>query len=142
MKYNTDTAQKLLSEYLEACQRLKELSQLDFLGFSSDPHKVASAKYHLIIAIEAATDLCNHIIAGNSLRVPEDYADTFRIMGENGLIPKDFTITLEKMAKFRNRLVHRYWGVDTEFLYSILCDNLGDLDRFLVEMRAGLKGSS
>lgn len=142
MKYNADTAQKLLSEYLEACLRLRELSQLAFIDFSSDPHKVASAKYHLIIAIEAATDLCNYIIAKNSLRVPEDYADTFRIMGENSLIPPDFTSTLEKVAKFRNRLVHRYWDVDIEFLYSILCNNLSDLDRFLIEIRAGLKGNN
>jgi len=63
-------------------------------------------------------------------------------MGENSLIPPDFTSTLVKMAKFRNRLVHRYWDVDTEFLYSILCDNLSDLARFLVEIRAGLKGNS
>lgn len=139
MKFNADVVQKLLAEYLEACRRLKELSRLAFPDFAADPHKIASAKYHFIVAIEAATDLCNHIIARNSLRVPEDYADTFKVMGENNYISPDFTNTLTNMARFRNRLVHRYWDVDTEFLYTVLTGNLDDLDRFLIEIRAGLK---
>ncbi|MHB8918488.1 MAG: type VII toxin-antitoxin system HepT family RNase toxin [Desulfocucumaceae bacterium] len=142
MKFNADVVQKLLAEYLEACRRLKELSLLPLADFAGDPHKTASAKYHFIIAIESATDLCNHIIARNGLRVPEDYADTFRVMAENKCISTDFSGTLIKMAKFRNRLVHRYWNVDTEFLHNILTTNLGDLDRFLDEIRTRLNGKN
>lgn len=140
MKFNPDVVQRLLAEYLEACRLLKELSRLSFSAFSGDPHKVASAKYHFIVAIEAATDLCNHVIAKNGLRVPEDYADTFKVMAENNFFSRDFINTLVNMARFRNRLVHRYWDVDTEYLYSILAGNLGDLDRFLEEIRSGLSG--
>jgi len=142
LKFNPDAVQKILAEYLEACRRLKELAQLSFSALAADPHKIASSKYHFIIAIEAAIDLCNHLIAKNNLRVPEDYADTFRVMGENGLIDKDFIYDLANMARFRNRLVHRYWDIDTEQLYNILKNNLGDLDRFLHEIRSNLTKNS
>ena len=90
------------------------------------------------LAIEAALDLGNHLIARNNWRVPEDYADTFRVMGENGLLSKEFAEHLTHMARFRNRLVHRYWDVDPEQLYYILTNSLGDLDRFLAEVRSNL----
>lgn len=138
MKFNVDTVQKILAEYLEAEQRLKELAQLPLPDLAGDPHKIASAKYHLIIAIEAAIDICNHIIAKNNLRVPEDYADTFKVMVENQLITEDFSSNLTKMARFRNRLVHRYWDIDTQQLYNILKNNLVDLDRLLHEIRTNL----
>jgi uncharacterized protein YutE (UPF0331/DUF86 family) len=138
LKFNPDIVNKLLAEYMEACRLLKELSQLTYAELAGDPHKTASAKYHFIVAIEAATDLCNHIIARNGLRVPEDYSDTFRVMAENSYISGDFTTTLVNMAKFRNRLVHRYWDVDTKYLHGILTANLGDIDRFLDEIRSGL----
>ncbi|MCF8012339.1 MAG: DUF86 domain-containing protein [Clostridiales bacterium] len=139
MKFNPDIIQKILTEYLEACRRLKELGHLSYQELSNDPHKIASAKYHFIIAIEAAIDICNHIIAKNSLRVPEDYVDSFKIMVENGLIAEDFSSQLSHMARFRNRLVHRYWDIDTEQLHNILANNLDDLDRFLYEIRTNLK---
>lgn len=140
MKFNIDTVQKILAEYLEAKKQLEELAQLPLPDLAGDPHKIASAKYHLIIAIEAAIDICNHIIAKNNLRVPEDYADTFKVMVENQLITEDFSSNLTKMARFRNRLVHRYWDIDTQQLYNILKNNLVDLDRFLHEIRTNLAG--
>lgn len=117
MKFNGDRMHSILSEYLQAVKRLEELAALKEEEFLADPHKVASAKYHLVICIEAAIDLSNHLIAKKRLRVPEDYADTFRIMGENGLFPQDFVPKLTAMAGFRNRLVHRYWDVDNKKVF-------------------------
>ena len=92
---------------------------------------VASAKYFLIVAIEAAIDLCTHVIARNKLRVPNDYADTFRVMEEEGLLSKGLVERLVEMAKFRNRLVHIYWEVDNEVVYEILQDDIRDIEAFV-----------
>lgn len=136
MKFNGDRMKSILSEYLQGVKRLEELAALKEEEFAADPHKVASAKYHLVICIEAAIDICNHIIAKNRLRVPEDYADTFRIMGENGLFSQDFLPKLFAMTGFRNRLVHRYWDVDSKKVYSILQENLPDLYQLINELKA------
>lgn len=101
--------------------------------FISDPHKLGSAKYHFIVAIEGSLDLCNHIIAKNRYRTPEDYADTFQVLYEQGVFTKEFTDTLKKMARFRNRLIHLYWEVSEEELYQILQQRLSDIDLFLKE---------
>ncbi len=139
MKYNSDVLQKILTEYLEASQRLKELAALPYNEWFTDPHKVASTKYHLILAIESAIDICNHIIAKNNFRVPEDYADTFKVMAENNVISEAFSNNLINMARFRNRLVHRYWDIDMKKIYEILSYNLDDLNCFLNEIRSSLQ---
>jgi len=40
------------------------------------------------------------------------------------------------MARFRNRLVHIYWDVDTAELRRILETRLGDFNRYLSEIGA------
>ncbi|MBI3742300.1 MAG: DUF86 domain-containing protein, partial [Chloroflexi bacterium] len=52
------------------------------------------------------------------------------VLGENKLFPEDFTRTLEKMAGFRNRLVHVYSNVDDKIVHEFLRTRLGDLELF------------
>ncbi|WP_083758461.1 HepT-like ribonuclease domain-containing protein [Methanospirillum hungatei] len=42
----------------------------------------------------------------------EDYADTFLVIAENGVLKRDEAHHLGEMARFRNRLVHQYWRID------------------------------
>lgn len=139
MEINEDKVRKLSHEFKKAFTRLKALSSLSKEVFVNDPDKIGSAKYHFLVAIESAIDLCNHIIAKNNYRTPEDYSDTFRVMGEAKIFDAEFVKKLISMAKFRNRLVHIYWDVDDTLLYKILTENLEDLDHFLRELGAFLK---
>lgn len=133
MALNPDKVRRLTGEFVRALERLRGLSAMPEETFVADADRVASAKYHFIIAIEAAIDLANHAIAQKRLRPPEDYADTFRVLGEAGVFEPDFTETLTRMARFRNRLIHIYWDVDDQEVYRILRERLGDLERFLDE---------
>jgi uncharacterized protein YutE (UPF0331/DUF86 family) len=125
---------KITSEVLSALQRLEDLGKLSEAEFAADPHKVGSAKYNLIVAIEGTVDLSNHIISKNRFRTPEDYADTFRVMEEKGVFDKEFSSSLVQMARFRNRLVHIYWDIDDAEIYRIIQTRLQDIRRFLREM--------
>jgi uncharacterized protein YutE (UPF0331/DUF86 family) len=129
--YNPDKLARLTSEFRKSVDRLKTLSQLQEQAFLTDPDKIASAKYHFIVAIESSIDICNHLISRNGYRVPEDYADTFRIMSEQGAFKTDFTNELVQMAKFRNRLVHIYWEVSDQQLFTILSTRLGDFETLI-----------
>jgi len=86
--------------------------------------------------------MCNHIISRNGYRVPEDYADTYRVMAEVGTITEDFSEELIKMAKFRNRLVHIYWEINDKQLYQILQNNLDDLKKLLDSIAGFLEWKS
>jgi uncharacterized protein YutE (UPF0331/DUF86 family) len=113
--------------------RLEELGLLDKSLFLADPHKIGSAKYHLIVTIEGIVDLCNHIIAKNGFRTPEDYSDTIKVMEEHQAFGHEFAETLIKMVRFRNRLVHIYWDIDDNEIFRILNEHLSDIRRFLRE---------
>ena len=131
LKFNQDKIRKLTSEILVAIGRLEDLKKLSKEDFLSDSHKIGSAKYSFIVAIEAMIDLCNHIIAKNGYRTPEDYADTFRVLAENGAFDEEYTNTLIQMARFRNRLVHIYWDVSDSEIYRIIQTRLQDIRDFL-----------
>jgi uncharacterized protein YutE (UPF0331/DUF86 family) len=133
MEYNSDKVRKITSEILTALERLEDLQKLTKAEFIADPHKIGSAKYNLIVAIEGAVDLCNHVISKNGFRTPEDYTDTFMVMKEKGAFDERFTSSLIQMVRFRNRLVHIYWDVDDAELYRIIQTNLQDVRQFLKE---------
>ena len=129
--YNIDKVGKLISEMRKAVGHLKSLQSVDKETFVGDPDKIGSAKYNFIVAIESAIDICNHIIAQNGYRAPEDYADTFQTLAEHGAFDDGFTKGLKEMAKFRNRLTHLYWEVDDAQVYVILQSRLSDFKLFL-----------
>jgi len=100
-------------------------------GLSFGPRRARSGSYRLLVAIQAAIQICFHVCARQLQRVPEEYAECFAILGEAGIIPQELSRNLQKMARFRNMLVHLYWTVDYERLYDIIHENLDDLRRFV-----------
>lgn len=134
LKYERDKLLNLTGEIRKALRNLEELASLPKEEFLRDVHKISSAKYNFIIAIEGIVDICNHLISQNKLRAPEDYADTFRVLEEAGTLDEEFAGTLIKMVRFRNRLVHLYWKVDDELVYDILATRRGDIEKFLEKL--------
>jgi uncharacterized protein YutE (UPF0331/DUF86 family) len=130
-RYDQEKMVKLVSELRKSIARLKELGNMSQDKFLKNPDKIGSSKYHFIVAIESTIDMCNHVISRNGFRIPEDYGDTFAVMGEVGAIEEGFVEELVKMAKFRNRLVHLYWEIDDRQLYEILQTRLDDFKQFL-----------
>ena len=113
------------------CEHLGQLATLGETEFLADPIKIGAAKYYLQVAIECCIDIANHIISTERLRAPQDYRDTFKVLNEAGIVPDDFTQTLQDMAGFRNRLVHLYWEVDDHRVYRSLAHELEDFDTFV-----------
>ena len=133
-QYDSDIMLRLISELRKSVRRLQFLAGLKKEEIVADPDKIASAKYHFIVAIESCIDMCNHIISRNGFRVPDDYADTFRVMAEEGVLKNEILDDLVAMAKFRNRLVHLYWEVNNDQLHSILTSRLSDFKMVLTSI--------
>lgn len=123
----------LLKEYL---QIVDELAQTPADEFLENKILIGSAKYYLQVSIECCIDMANHVIASENFRIPSDYADSFRVLRENGLISQELASRLVQMAKFRNRLVHLYGEVDSRFVYDAIVDDKMDIVRFKDEMVA------
>ncbi len=131
VKFNIDRLRQIVGEINFALKKLHDISLLTENEFLSSFEKIDSAKYNLIIAIEGAIDICNHIVAKVGGRAPTDYSDCFKILEELGIFNEKFIERLQKMAKFRNLLVHLYWQVDNRQVYKILKKDINDLKKYL-----------
>jgi uncharacterized protein YutE (UPF0331/DUF86 family) len=129
-----ERSHKLVGCIRESVRILNEIKCMKESEFHKDIHKQSSAKYNFIVAIEAAIDLANHIISKRALRAPEDYADTFKVLADTSVIEKGFSIELEKMARFRNRLVDLYWDVDIAEVWKIIQTRLDDFEKYISQL--------
>lgn len=116
-----------LDEYLNL---LKQIAKTDEDAFIQDKILNGSAKYYLQVSIEVCLDMASHIIASERLRSPRDYADSFSVLNEAGIIHSELCRQLRQMAKFRNRLVHLYSEIDNETIYSFIQSDLDDFTEF------------
>lgn len=139
MNIDRERVQALLARIGEAQAKAARLGELPETEFLSDYRNTESAKYLLIVAVEAAIDVCQHLVARGGGRLPTDYADCFTSLGEMGVLPADLVGRLRRMARFRNLLVHLYWKVDDREVYRILRENLSDLTEFREAMAQWLK---
>ena len=117
----------LLDEYLGL---LKKIAKTPMDNFLKDKIIIGSAKYYLQVSIECCLDVANHIIAAERFRVPQDYADSFKVIQEQNLVPEDLGNRLRQMAKFRNRLVHLYGTIDDANVYTYINEDIKDLVEF------------
>ena len=62
--------------------------------------------------IEAALDLNMHLLAQGGRKLPDDYYQSFLLMGEQGILSKELTAALAPSDGLRNRLVHEYEVID------------------------------
>lgn len=128
---NRDRVRELAGHVRNACRELQAIAAEGGERFLADSKTRNSAKYLLIVASEAALDLCNHLAAKKGGRAPEDYADCMTILEEIGVLDPDLRQRMSLMARFRNLLVHLYWKVDDREVYRVIEEHLTDFEAYL-----------
>jgi uncharacterized protein YutE (UPF0331/DUF86 family) len=126
-------AEKILQKFIQIDEYLgflNKISKSSEQAFLKDKILIGSAKYYLQVSIECCLDIVNHIIASERFRAPRDYADSFSILEENGILKSSLVIKLRQMAKFRNRLVHLYGEIDDKFVYEFIKKDIEDIRKF------------
>lgn len=136
---NLDRLRELAGYLRNAVRELRAVGQTPKEVWLLDTRSINSAKYLLIVAAEAALDICNHLAARKGGRSPADYADCIVVLAEMGILDEALMQRLVRMVKFRNLLVHLYWKVDDAEIYRIIQENLGDFDRYLAAVGDYLK---
>jgi len=109
---------------------LKDIQSTPLEVFLKDKILIGGAKYYLQVSIECCLDVATHIIAAERFRAPEDYADSFKVLEENGVLSQEVALKLRQMAKFRNRLVHLYGDIDDAYVHNFILNNLEDIQNF------------
>jgi len=119
-----------LAEIEVYLSQINEYSEISVKNYEEDWKTQRIVERTLQILIEICMDIANHLISDKNMRLPTGYADAFKVLMENDVISKELSNTMEKMAKFRNIIVHQYEGVDPSIVVSILRKNLGDFERY------------
>lgn len=129
---------KLYAKFLdirESTDRLRRFSDVSVKKFLENRDMQDIASFRLIVATEAAIDICLHVAAKQFKEAPEEYAGCFQLLCDRGLIGGELASRLVKMARFRNLLVHRYWEIDYSRMYRIITGpDLDDLEEFMHHM--------
>jgi uncharacterized protein YutE (UPF0331/DUF86 family) len=122
--------QRKLTELEGYLKQIKEYQDISISDYRRQwkVQRIVERTLHLMI--EACIDIANHVVSDKGLRPPVSYADTFLVLEEAGIINKALSSRLQKMARFRNIIVHRYEEIEPEIIISILRKNLKDFDLF------------
>lgn len=134
---DSDLVRSRCQEITDSVARIRQIKALSLELFLKDQDQQDIACYRLQIAIEAALSLCYHVTAKELRKVPEEYAQCFLLLEKAGIITPELSGNLQKMARFRNLLVHMYWKIDYTSVYTIIENNTDDLEEFCRQI-AGL----
>jgi len=119
-----------LAELEEYLGQVNEYASFTVDRYSKDWKAQRVVERTLQMMIETCADVAGHIISDKGYRVPTTYGDTFRVLYENGILNKGLFETMEKMAKFRNIIVHHYDKVGMEIIVGILRKDLYDFSAY------------
>ena len=125
-----DLVLRKISELDEYQNQVQEFKGITVKQYREDWKKQRIVERTLQMMIETCLDIANHIVADRGYRVPVSYADIFKVLGENNVLEKKLVDRMEKMAKFRNVLVHQYEKIDSEIIVGLLKKDLKDFDHF------------
>jgi len=118
---------ELLGEYIEILKGYKDYSIDDI---AQDHTLRGAVERYLEVSLECMIDVGEMIISRQLLKKPESYKEIFMILGDNGILPQDFSRKISPAAGFRNVLVHMYAHIDMERVYFYLQNHLDDLEQF------------
>lgn len=99
-------------------------------------------EHTLQIAIQSALDVASHIVSDERLGEPETNRALFVLLARASWLPAELLPALERMAGFRNVLVHGYDEVDLVVVRDVCEHRLGDLERFVAAIRARLTSAA
>ena len=81
-------------------------------------------------ACQTAIDIAMHIIARETLGLPQNSKEAFTILETNKIINFGTSKNMKAMVGFRNIIVHEYEKLNIDILQSIVENNLNDFIDF------------
>jgi uncharacterized protein YutE (UPF0331/DUF86 family) len=135
---------RVLSNLRELDESLKDwerYQQCSLEELRKDRDKRNMILHAMLVSIQAAIDISSHLISQNGLKRPATYRETFDLLGQAGIISEELAAELSDLAGFRNVLVHIYWDLNLDEIYSILQNDLKTLRSFRDEIKELLRST-
>lgn len=123
--------------------RLVQFKDETLESLKRDDIRLAAVERMLERVVMRAIDINEHLISelgtgeGKSTRLT--YRDTFLLLAELGVYPKDFGEQIGRSAGLRNILVHDYNDADRKIVHSSIKSCLQDYHQYLEYLRRFLE---
>ncbi|SPJ15157.1 putative toxin-antitoxin system, antitoxin component [Syntrophobacter sp. SbD2] len=121
-----------LSQLRMYVDELRRAEDINWEKYRSDLRARAFVERYIHLAIEEVIDVANHLVSFYQWREPTSFRDLFSILREHDVIPEAHLLTFQRMASFRNMLVHGYESKDDELVFGIFSKHLRDFDLFIL----------
>ena len=96
----------------------------------------------MLVAIQAAIDIGQHILVAHRWERPGSYRETFDLLVAHGVVSQDLGEQLAGLAGFRNALVHVYWKLDFEAVHRVFLAETEPLRAFCTVVKRLLAGEA
>ena len=118
-------------ESLRRCiERIQGKQPLSANDLETDIDKQDIISLNLSRAVQLTVDIGVHIISGLSSQVPDTMGQTFEVLADKHVIPKELATRLKKSVGFRNIAVHNYDAINWDIVHSIVQLHLKDFSEF------------
>jgi len=108
-----------MRDVFESISELKRITSKSLVEMSVD--EIYSMRYNIIVLVEALVSICLHVAIEYYGLKPRSYSECFRDVSVR-LGVKCYR-DLEAISRLRNLLVHRYWVVRDDLVYSSVKEN-------------------
>ena len=105
-------------------------SPLSANDLETDIDKQDIISLNLSRAVQLTVDIGVHIISSLSSQVPDTMGQTFEVLADKHVIPKELATRLKKSVGFRNIAVHNYDAINWDIVHSIVQLHLRDFSEF------------
>lgn len=119
-----------IAEIKEAVAEIKRLTAKESDEFWLAKENIAAVKYYLIQAIEAVGAICVHIAAKKFNKAISSFGECIEVLGNENFFDADLLYKLKEIAKFRNKLIHRYWEIDDRLVLKYAKEEIDDFEDF------------
>lgn len=121
--------------HIESCvQQLRSMARPE--AIESDVREERFVEHTLQLAIQAALDVASHVVSDERLGEPASNRELFLVLERGGWLESSLGESLQRMAGFRDILVHGYADVDLAVVRDVVENRLGDLEAFVASIRA------
>ncbi len=134
--YEKDTIEDKLVRLREIIKILEEIGGAKEKDFIKDYHINNVGLLNLLLGATIILDVGQHLLSRFTKKTAREYKEVIKMLGEENIIPKDFSVKNIEMAKFRNLMVHDYDKVKLEDVYKYVKEAppiFRDFSRYYIE---------
>lgn len=139
---NGDVIEGKLTDIQRYFGELEPVLRFSRAEILDDPLKLHTVERLFQLIVDTALDINTHIIVESSLPVPDDYQNTFVVLGEQGILSMSFVNRIAPSVGLRNLIVHRYGHVDLKRMVDDIQHEISDYREYTGYILDLLKKSS